>query len=82
MFSLLYASDAPWNESQFKNPKFDQMLLQARGELDFAKRKAIYDDMQGDGRERGRHGDPGLYLQRRRARPRRSAASCRTRSAA
>lgn len=46
MFSLLYASDAPWNESQFKNPQFDQMLLQARGELDFAKRKAIYDDMQ------------------------------------
>lgn len=46
MFSLLYASDAPWNESQFKNPKFDAMLLQARGELDFAKRKAIYDDMQ------------------------------------
>jgi peptide/nickel transport system substrate-binding protein len=46
MFSLLYASDAPWNESQYKSPKFDSMLLEARGELDFAKRKAIYDDMQ------------------------------------
>jgi len=46
MFSLLYASDAPWNESQFKSEKFDAMLLEARGELDFAKRKAIYDDMQ------------------------------------
>ena len=46
MFSLLYASDAPWNESQFKSPKFDAMLVEARGELDFAKRKAIYDDMQ------------------------------------
>ena len=46
MFSLLYASNAPWNESRFKSPKFDAMLLEARGELDFAKRKAIYDDMQ------------------------------------
>ena len=46
LFSLLYASDAPWNESQFKSEKFDQMLMQARGELDFAKRKAIYDEMQ------------------------------------
>ena len=46
MFSLLYASDAPWNESQYKSEKFDAMLLEARGELDFAKRKAIYDDLQ------------------------------------
>ena len=46
MFSLLYASTAPWNESRFKSPKFDAMLLEARGELDFAKRKAIYDDLQ------------------------------------
>ena len=34
MFSLLYASDAPWNESRFKSEKFDAMLLEARGELD------------------------------------------------
>ena len=72
MFSLLYASDAPWNESQFKSEKFDAMLLEARGELDFAKRKAIYDDMQVMVCERGRHGDPGLSLERRRARPERA----------
>ncbi len=29
-FSLLYSSDAPWNESQYKSPKFDSMLLEAR----------------------------------------------------
>jgi peptide/nickel transport system substrate-binding protein len=46
LFSLLYASDAPWNESQFKSPKFDAMLLEARGELDTAKRKTIYGEMQ------------------------------------
>ncbi|HBF28450.1 ABC transporter substrate-binding protein [Rhizobium sp.] len=46
LFSLLYSSDAPWNESQYKSPKFDKMLLEARGMLDQAKRKEIYDEMQ------------------------------------
>ncbi|SMF30970.1 peptide/nickel transport system substrate-binding protein [Tistlia consotensis] len=46
LFSLLYDSTAPWNESHYKSSKFDSMLAEARGELDFAKRKAIYDEMQ------------------------------------
>ncbi|MBB4145585.1 ABC transporter substrate-binding protein [Rhizobium rhizoryzae] len=46
LFSLLYSSDAPWNESKFKSTKFDGMLVEARGLLDQAKRKAIYDEMQ------------------------------------
>ncbi|MBO0662555.1 ABC transporter substrate-binding protein [Jiella sp. MQZ9-1] len=46
LFSLLYASDAPWNESQYKSERFDKMLLEARGMLDDTKRKAIYGDMQ------------------------------------
>ncbi|MGV1824021.1 ABC transporter substrate-binding protein [Agrobacterium vitis] len=46
LFSLLYSSDAPWNESQYKSPKFDKMLLEARGLLDQAKRKEIYGEMQ------------------------------------
>ncbi|WP_413204928.1 ABC transporter substrate-binding protein [Rhodospirillum sp. A1_3_36] len=46
LFSLLYASDAPWNESQFKSEKFDKMMLEARGMLDFKKRKEIYGEMQ------------------------------------
>lgn len=46
LFSLLYASDAPWNESHFKSEKFDAMLHEARGLLDQAKRKEIYDAMQ------------------------------------
>jgi peptide/nickel transport system substrate-binding protein len=46
LFSLLYASSAPWNESQYKSEKFDSMLLEARGSLDEAKRRAIYDEMQ------------------------------------
>ncbi len=45
MYSTGYLSTADWNDTRFKNPKFDGMLLQARSELDSAKRKAIYGDM-------------------------------------
>ena len=46
LFSLLYASDAPWNESQYKSEKFDKMMIEARGALDEDKRTSIYWDMQ------------------------------------
>jgi peptide/nickel transport system substrate-binding protein len=46
LFSLLYASNAPWNESQYKSEKFDKMLVEARGLLDIEKRKTIYNEMQ------------------------------------
>ncbi|MCJ8140981.1 ABC transporter substrate-binding protein [Falsirhodobacter halotolerans] len=46
LFSLLYASDAPWNESQYKSEKFDAMLLEARGLLDDNLRRDIYWEMQ------------------------------------
>ena len=46
LFSLLYQSEAAWNESGYKSPKFDSMLLEARGLLDEAKRKEIYGEMQ------------------------------------
>ena len=46
LFSLLYATKAPWNESQYKSEKFDRMLVEARGLLDQAKRKQIYGEMQ------------------------------------
>ncbi|WP_201742254.1 ABC transporter substrate-binding protein [Mangrovicoccus ximenensis] len=46
LFSLLYASDAPWNESQYKSETFDAKLKEARGMTDEAKRKEIYWDLQ------------------------------------
>ncbi|NDW06600.1 ABC transporter substrate-binding protein [Jiella pacifica] len=46
LFSLLYTSDAPWNESHYKSEKFDKLMVEARGSLDEAKRKSIYDEMQ------------------------------------
>ncbi|MBB2973086.1 ABC transporter substrate-binding protein [Mesorhizobium sp. RMAD-H1] len=46
LFSLLYKSDAPWNESRYKSDKFDALLIEARGMLDDAKRKQTYGEMQ------------------------------------
>ncbi len=46
LFSLFFQSSAPWNESRWKSEKFDKLLLDARAETDFNKRKAIYSDMQ------------------------------------
>jgi peptide/nickel transport system substrate-binding protein len=46
LFSLFFQSSAPWNESRWKSEKFDKLLLDARAETDFAKRKATYGDMQ------------------------------------
>ena len=46
LFSLLYASNAPWNESQYKSEKFDSMMIEARGALDEDRRTAMYWEMQ------------------------------------
>jgi peptide/nickel transport system substrate-binding protein len=46
MFSQVYAADAPWNDTHWKNAKFNQLLLAARAELDDAKRRQMYGDMQ------------------------------------
>ena len=46
LLTLFFKSDAAWNESRWKNEKFDQLLIAARGETDLAKRKQMYADMQ------------------------------------
>jgi peptide/nickel transport system substrate-binding protein len=46
ILTQFFKSDAAWNESRWKNPKFDQLLIAARGETDLAKRKQMYADMQ------------------------------------
>ena len=45
MYSTAYYSKADWNDTRFFNEKFDQMLFQARAELDVDKRKKLYADM-------------------------------------
>jgi peptide/nickel transport system substrate-binding protein len=47
VFSLFYKSDAAWNESGWKNPRFDRLLLEARAEGNEARRKQLYGEMQG-----------------------------------
>jgi peptide/nickel transport system substrate-binding protein len=46
LFTLFFQSGAAWNESAWKNEKFDQLLIAARAETDEAKRKQMYTDMQ------------------------------------
>lgn len=45
-FSLFFRSDAEWNESRWKNPRFDRLLLEARAEPDDSRRKELYGEMQ------------------------------------
>ncbi|MXY34685.1 MAG: ABC transporter substrate-binding protein, partial [Boseongicola sp. SB0664_bin_43] len=46
MFSQVYASDASWNDTHWKNEQFDRLLKEARVELDHAKRAEMYGEMQ------------------------------------
>ncbi len=45
MYTTAYFSKADWNDTRWKRPEFDAMLIAARAELDPAKRKEIYTDM-------------------------------------
>jgi peptide/nickel transport system substrate-binding protein len=45
MYSTAYYSKADWNDTRFFNEDFDKLLLEARGELDEAKRAQLYRDM-------------------------------------
>lgn len=47
VFSLFFKSDADWNESGWKNERFDRLLVEARGLADENLRKEIYGEMQG-----------------------------------
>ena len=42
MYSTAYLSTADWNDTKFKNAEFDEILINARAELDQVKRKEEY----------------------------------------
>ncbi len=46
VFSQIYSSGADWNEAHWENERFNKLLVEARGELDSAKRREIYVEMQ------------------------------------
>ncbi len=53
MFSLAYSGDAKWNDSHFRNARFDKLLKEARAELDSAKRREMYVECQRIVRDEG-----------------------------
>lgn len=46
MFTAAYAETAPWNDTKWQHQKFNQLLVAARSELDEAKRREMYGEMQ------------------------------------
>ncbi len=46
MLSVALAAEAPWNDTKWKNPRFNELLVQARSETDDPKRAAMYAEMQ------------------------------------
>ncbi len=46
MFSTAYSDGAPWNDTFWKHERFNKLLKQARAELDDAKRRVLYVEMQ------------------------------------
>ncbi|SHL19210.1 peptide/nickel transport system substrate-binding protein [Roseovarius marisflavi] len=46
MFSTAYQCGASWNDSFWCNDRFDELLVKARSELDEAKRREMYYEMQ------------------------------------
>jgi len=46
IFSQIYAADASWNDTYWKQDKFNKLLVQGRAELDATKRRGIYVEMQ------------------------------------
>jgi peptide/nickel transport system substrate-binding protein len=46
MLTRAYSAEAPWNETKWKHPRFNQVLDLARGELDFNKARELYWEAQ------------------------------------
>jgi peptide/nickel transport system substrate-binding protein len=46
IFSLLYTSNAAWNETRWNNAAFDQLVTEARSAIDETKRRTLYAEAQ------------------------------------
>ena len=46
VFSQIYLTGVDWNESMWSNERFDKILIEARAELDSAKRREMYVELQ------------------------------------
>ncbi len=45
-FSLVYKSDAPWNESRIQTPTLDALIVKGRGQANLEGREATYAEIQ------------------------------------
>ncbi|WP_162855070.1 ABC transporter substrate-binding protein [Stappia sp. BW2] len=45
-FTVAYAAGAPWNDTFWDNERFNKLLVEARSQLDQAKRAEMYKEMQ------------------------------------
>lgn len=57
IFSQIYAAEASWNDTYWKNNKFNKLMVEARAELETNKRRSMYVEMQ-----QILHNDGGLIL--------------------
>ncbi len=46
IFSIQYARDAAWNDTNWDNEQFNKVLVEARGELDEERRREMYRELQ------------------------------------
>ena len=53
MFSTAYAEDSKWNDTFWKHERFNRLLREARAELNEAKRREMYVEMQEIVRDEG-----------------------------
>jgi peptide/nickel transport system substrate-binding protein len=44
--SVVYKSDAEWNESRYDNPRVDELIIKARSQADLADRRESYGEIQ------------------------------------
>ena len=58
MLTIAYLSTAKWNESRIKDEKLDKLIIEARGETDFNRRKELYGEAQRIISEEGGTGIP------------------------
>jgi peptide/nickel transport system substrate-binding protein len=63
MFSIAYAAGASWNDTKWDHPKFNQLLKEARAELNDKKRREMYVECQRITRDEGATPIPMFSLQ-------------------
>ena len=53
MFSVGYAAEAAWNDARWQRERFNQLLVEARSEIDAARRHELNFEMQRIVRDHG-----------------------------